>query len=93
MSSHRALRFVLLLTPLLLVPLVTFASIDANSTGLVEAGRAAGLASICSSDAAGCIATLVGKFLNVILGFIGLILFGYMVYGVLYMSAGGMINK
>jgi hypothetical protein len=42
MSSHRALRFVLA-HAVTTVPLVTFAPIDANSTGS-EAGRAAGLA-------------------------------------------------
>lgn len=90
MSFHRVFRYTFLLTLLLLVPVVAFASLDANSTGLVEAGRSAGLSSICSSDAGGCIASLVGRFLNVVLGFIGLILFGYIVYGgILYMSAAG----
>jgi hypothetical protein len=90
MTFRRVLRYVLFFTPLLVMPLLVSASIDANSTGLVEAGRAAGLSSICSSDASACIATLVGKFLNMVLGFIGLILFLYVVYGgFLYMSAGG----
>lgn len=90
MSLRRFTRFVLFCAPLLIVPMMVSASIDANSTGLVEAGRAAGLSSICSNDASACIATLVGKFLNMALGFIGLILFCYIVYGgVLYMSAAG----
>lgn len=90
MSLRRLAHYALFFTPLLVLPLVASASIDANSTGLVEAGRAAGLNSICSGDASACIADLVGRFLNMALGFIGLVLFVYVVYGgVLWMTSAG----
>lgn len=91
MSFFQRFRGALVLVPMLALPLgVWAATIDANSTGLKAAGTAAGLGSICSGNASQCIATLVGRVLNVSLSFVGILLLIYVLYaGFLWMSAGG----
>lgn len=84
-------RFIVPLTCLaLFVPSFAFAVTDA-STGLAATGRVTGLSNGCgSTTASACIATLVGRALNVIFGFVGVLLVGYVLYGgFLWMTAAG----
>ncbi|MEI7512569.1 MAG: hypothetical protein WCK01_03875 [Candidatus Uhrbacteria bacterium] len=73
---------------LLAVPLVAFAGLSSNSTGLEAAAAGSGLTGGCSS--AGCIADVVGRVINVVIGFLGIVLLCLFLYaGFLWMTAGG----
>lgn len=75
---------------MLLIPVFAFARIDDTSSGLRAAGGAAGLSNFCSTSASSCIATIVGRVINVALGFLGIVLLGYFLYGgFLWMTSGG----
>lgn len=74
----------------LLVPGLVSARVSDANTGLSASGQAAGLSSACSGSATDCIATLLGRVLNVLFGFLGIILLGYILYGgFVWMTAGG----
>lgn len=74
----------------LLVPVLASARVSDATTGLSASGRAAGLSSACSSSATACIATLLGRVLNILFGFLGIILLGYILYGgFVWMTASG----
>lgn len=92
MRSSLARWFVPLFCLALLVPAVASARITDATTGLTVSGQGAGLATACGSGGAtACIATMVGRILNVIFGFIGIVLLGYIVYGGFsWMTAGGL---
>lgn len=84
-------RFIVPLTCLaLFVPTLAFAVTDA-STGLSATGRVTGLSNGCAGTSASqCIATMVGRALNVIFGFLGVVLLGYVLYGgFMWMTAAG----
>ncbi len=65
----------------LLVPGLLSARVNDASTGLSASGRAAGLSTACSGSASACLATLMGRVLNILFGFLGVILLGYILYG------------
>ncbi len=65
----------------LLVPVLASARVSDASTGLSASGRAAGLSTACSGSATQCIATLLGRVLNILFGFLGIVLLGYVLYG------------
>ena len=66
----------------LLLPAVASARITDATTGLTVSAQGAGLATACGSGGAtACIATMVGRILNVVFGFIGIVLLGYVIYG------------
>lgn len=74
----------------LLVPVLASARVSDATTGLSASGRAAGLSSACSGSATQCVATLLGRVLNILFGFLGIILLGYVLYGgFVWMTAGG----
>lgn len=75
----------------LFVPGLVSARVSDATTGLSASGQAAGLSSLCSGSATECIATLLGRVLNVLFGFLGIILLGYVLYGgfVWMTSSGG----
>ncbi len=51
-------------------------------------GRTSGFANICGATA--CVATLIGKVINILLGLLGVALIGYILYaGYLWMTSGG----
>ncbi|HVM90995.1 MAG TPA: hypothetical protein VMU11_03815 [Verrucomicrobiae bacterium] len=73
---------------LLAVPAVAFAQLTSGNTGLDAAAAGSGLTSGCSS--AGCIADVVGRIINVVIGFLGIILLCLFLYaGFLWMTAQG----
>ncbi|OGL67011.1 hypothetical protein A2856_00795 [Candidatus Uhrbacteria bacterium RIFCSPHIGHO2_01_FULL_63_20] len=58
---------------------------DLATGGLSQTGKAAGFGATALP-----IATLIGNLINVLLGFLGLILVGLLIYaGILYLTAGG----
>ena len=74
----------------LFVPALASARITAATTGLSASGQAAGLTTACAAnmDATSCIATLLGRVLNVLFGFLGIVLLGYILYaGFSWMTA------
>lgn len=74
----------------LLVPALASARVTDATTGLSATGRSAGLSTACSGGASQCIATMVGRALNILFGFIGIVLLGYVLYGgFTWMTASG----
>ncbi len=74
----------------LLVPALASARVTDATTGLGATGRAAGLSTACSGSATQCVATLLGRILNILFGFLGIVLLGYVLYGgFIWMTAGG----
>ncbi|MBP6944672.1 hypothetical protein KBD61_02645 [Patescibacteria group bacterium] len=67
---------------------VAFAA-DATVRGVLNrTAPAAGLTNACSSGS--CVPTIVGGLINIVLGILGILLIGYVVYaGYLWMTAGG----
>lgn len=75
---------------LLLVPVLASARVSDSNTGLSVTGRAAGLSTACSGSASDCIATMLGRIFNVVFGFLGIVLLGYVIYGgFVWMTADG----
>jgi hypothetical protein len=70
------------------VPVVAFAQLNPGNTGLSAAAAGSGLTGGCSS--ADCIATVVGRIINVVIGFLGIVLLCLFLYaGFLWMTAQG----
>lgn len=73
---------------LLVAPMSAMAALDPGSTGLNAAAEGSGLTGGCSS--AGCIADVIGRITNVVLGFLGIVLLCLFLYaGFLWMTAQG----
>lgn len=79
---------ILLVISLLLTPTLTFAQITPGSSGLDAAAAGSGLDSGCSD--AGCINVVIGRVINIVIGFLGIVLLVLFLYaGFLWMTAGG----
>ncbi len=77
-----------LLSASLLVPSVAMAQLDPGSTGLTAAAEGSGLTGGCSSS--GCIADVIGRIINIVIGFLGIVLLCLFLYaGFLWMTAQG----
>lgn len=73
---------------LLIVPAAAFAQLTPGGTGLEAAAQGSGLSGGCSS--AGCIADVVGRIINIVIGFLGIVLLCLFLYaGFLWMTAQG----
>lgn len=73
---------------LLIVPAMASAALTPDSTGLSAAAAGSGLSGGCSS--AGCIADIIGRIINVVIGFLGIVLLCLFLYaGFLWMTAQG----
>lgn len=73
---------------LLAVPAVAMAQLTPGNTGLEAAAAGSGLTGGCSS--AGCLADVIGRVINVVLGFLGIVLLALFLYaGFLWMTAQG----
>lgn len=68
---------------------VVASAADATVRGVLNrTAPAAGLTNACSSGS--CVPTIVGGLINIVLGILGILLIGYVVYaGYLWMTAGG----
>ncbi len=74
----------------ILVPVLVSARVSDATTGLGATGQAAGLSTACSGSASDCIATMLGRIFNVLFGFLGIVLLGYIIYGgFVWMTADG----
>lgn len=74
----------------LLVPVLVSARVTDATTGLGATGQASGLSTACSGSASDCIATMLGRIFNVLFGFLGIVLLGYIIYGgFVWMTADG----
>ncbi|MCK9361367.1 pilin [Patescibacteria group bacterium] len=77
---------------LLVAPSFAFAQITPGNSGLQAAAQGSGLDSGCSS--AGCINDVIGRVINVLLGFLGIVLLCLFLYaGFVWMTAGGDEDK
>lgn len=65
----------------LFVPVLVSARVTDATTGLGATGRAAGLSTGCSGSASQCIAAMLGRIINIVFGFLGIVLLGYVLYG------------
>ena len=73
---------------LLAVPAIAFAQLGPGNTGLDAAAAGSGLTGGCSS--AGCVADIIGRIINVVIGFLGIVLLCLFLYaGFLWMTAQG----
>lgn len=96
MTASLRLGIRYLLCVLFLVAPLSFAhaALNADNTGLSAAARNTGLVNACEGNAQTCIADIVGRLINVALGFIGVLLLVYFLYaGFLWMTAGGDTKK
>lgn len=94
MSSIRS-RIALLLTTLLMIaaPVVSYASLTPDNTGLKAAAPAGLLVNACNAGT-NCLAVMAGRIIGVAFGFIGILLLGLFLYGgFLWMTAGGEKEK
>ncbi len=76
------------------VPFVAFAQVDAIRAGVTSAANTAGLQGACAGTGATggteCVMTIIGNVIRVAVGFLGILLLGYLLYaGFLYMTSGG----
>ncbi len=86
--KHTRMAFALTAAALAVMPVIALAQITPASTGLQAAAAGGGLASTCSGTE--CIATVVGQVINIVLGFLGVVLMCIFLYaGFLWMTAGG----
>jgi hypothetical protein len=77
-----------LVTSFLVTPVLAFAQITPGNSGLQAAAKGSGLDSGCSS--AGCINDVIGRVINVVIGFLGIVLLCLFLYaGFVWMTAGG----
>ena len=77
-----------LMTSLLVVPAMASAQLTPEKTGLKAAAAESGLDSGCSG--ADCLADVIGRAINIVLGFLGIVLLCLFLYaGFLWMTAGG----
>ena len=79
---------------ILFAPMVARADQPWNE-GLNTAARGTGLTNVCgTSEPAACVATIVGRAIQVLLGLLGIVLFVLLMYaGFLWMTAGGDAKK
>lgn len=78
----------LLATAFVVLPAMASAQLTPDSTGLKTAAARTGLATSCSGT--DCLTIIVGNTINVVLGFLGIVLFAMLVYaGWQWMTAGG----
>ncbi len=72
----------------MLLPMVASAQLTPEKTGLKTAAARTGLATSCTG--ADCLTAIVGNTINVVLGFLGIVLFAMLIYsGWQWMTAGG----
>lgn len=91
MFRHRLFALIASVS-LVLVPVAASAQLTPDSTGLSQAAEGTGLLNVCgtASSPTACIAAVVGRAVQVVLGLLGIILLVLLMYaGVLWMTAGG----
>ena len=86
--SRSYIASILLVASLLITPVFAHAQITPGTSGLNAAAAGSGLDTGCSS--AGCINVVIGRVINVLIGFLGIVLLCLFLYaGFLWMTAGG----
>lgn len=80
---------------LLFAPVVASAQLTPGGTGLTAAAQGTGLTNVCGAAApTACVANIVGRAIQVLLGLIGIVLFVLLIYaGFQWMTAGGDTKK
>lgn len=96
--STRSVLFAVLFATMMLLPVLALAQsqgMTSVSGGLNAAAHTGGLGDFCRGTAfSSCLATVAGTAINVVLGFSGVILLGYVLYaGFLWMTSGGEMEK
>lgn len=76
----------------LMMPASVSAQLTPGNTGLTQAAAGSGLSTGCSGSE--CLAQIVGRLINVVLGFLGIVLLAIVIYaGFTWMTAGGEADK
>jgi hypothetical protein len=87
MSRHSFITAVLTAS-LVLMPVMASAQLTAENTGLAGAAAGTGLATSCTGSE--CLLSIIGNVINLVLGFLGVVLLVMLLYaGFLWMSSGG----
>lgn len=87
MSRHSFVT-AFLTASLVLMPVVAQAQLTPENTGLAGAAAGTGLNTSCSGSE--CLLSIIGNVINLILGFLGVVLLVMLLYaGFLWMSSGG----
>ena len=74
------------------MPAIAFAQLTPAGTGLEAAAAGSGLAGGCTGT--DCLSQIVGQAINIVLGFLGIVLLAILIYaGFLWMTAGGDTDK
>lgn len=88
MTLRTRLASLCLTATLFAVPMMASAALTPENTGLQAAAKGSGLEGGCSG--ADCIAQVIGRAINIVLGFLGIVLLCLFLYaGFLWMTAGG----
>lgn len=87
MSRHSFITAVITAS-LVLMPVMASAQLTAENTGLSGAAAGTGLATSCTGSE--CLLSIIGNVINLVLGFLGVVLLVMLLYaGFLWMSSGG----
>lgn len=89
MNRLRSIIATMLVVPMFIgMPAIAFAQLTPAGTGLQEAAAGSGLAGGCTGT--DCLSQIVGQVINIVLGFLGIVLLAILIYaGFLWMTAGG----
>jgi len=86
--SRQSFKVAFITASLVMMPLVTHAALTPGNTGLSRAAEGTGLTTSCTGSA--CLLTVIGNVINLILGFLGVVLLVMLLYaGFLWMTSGG----
>lgn len=87
MSRHSFITAVITAS-LVLMPVMASAQLTPENTGLSGAAAGTGLTTSCTGSA--CLISVIGNVINLVLGFLGVVLLVMLLYaGFLWMSSGG----
>ena len=82
----------LVIVSAMMMPAMASAALTAGNTGLSTAAAGSGLQTDCSGSE--CLAGIVGRLINAVLGFLGIVLLAIVMYaGFTWMTAGGEMEK
>lgn len=86
--SRQSFKVAFITASLVMMPLVTHAALTPSNTGLSSAAKGTGLTTSCTGSE--CLLTVIGNVINLILGFLGVVLLVMLLYaGFHWMTSGG----
>jgi len=93
MNRLSSIIVTILVVPMFIgMPAIAFAQLTPAGTGLEAAAAGSGLAGGCTGT--DCLSQIVGQAINIVLGFLGIVLLAILIYaGFVWMTAGGDTDK